>query len=222
MAKILIVEDDSSLAETISTWLSTENHLVDVACDGLDAKARLTSFEYDLFVLDWDVPEITGIQICSLIRSRGLSTPILMLTGKSAIAEKTAGFGAGADDYLTKPFHPEEMMARISALLRRPASYISAKLTLGNLELDMKKREVLQSGVPIALQPMEYTVLEFFMKHPNEMFSSETLLRRLWDSDAEVSSEALYVCLARLRRKLEKNGVCPIATVRGAGYILKK
>ncbi len=222
MAKILIVEDDRLLADTIRTWLSTENHLIDVAHDGWEAKERLASFEYDLFVLDWEVPEITGIELCSLIRSRGVASPILMLTGKATIDDKTTGFSAGADDYLTKPFHPDEMMARVKALLRRPASYIaSPKLIVGELELDSKNREVIQAGVPTALQPMEFTLLEFFMRHPDQIFSSDALLRRLWDSDAEVSSEALYVCLARLRRKLEKNGTCPIATVRGAGYILK-
>ncbi len=221
MAKILLVEDDMSLAATVETWLSSENHMTDIAYDGLEAKERLMSFEYDLFILDWEVPEMTGIELCSLIRTRGVTSPILMLTGKGAIEDKTTGFDAGADDYLTKPFHPQELMARVKALLRRPPTLLAPRLMAGDLEIDTKTRDVFQSGKQILLQPMEYTLLEFLMQRPNEVFSADALLRLLWDSDSNVSSESLYVCLSRLRRKLEQNGSCPIATVRGAGYVLR-
>ncbi|MBX9669081.1 MAG: response regulator transcription factor [Candidatus Obscuribacterales bacterium] len=221
MAKILLVEDDMSVATTVETWLSTEHHLTDIAYDGLEARERLMSFEYGLYILDWEVPEMTGIELCSLVRTRGVSSPILMLTGKGGIQDKTAGFEAGADDYLTKPFHPQELMARVKALLRRQPILLAPKLSAGDLEIDTKTREVFQSGKQISLQPMEYTLLEFLMQRPNEVFSADALLRRLWDSDSNVSSESLYVCLSRLRKKLEQNGTCPIATVRGAGYMLK-
>jgi DNA-binding response OmpR family regulator len=222
MAKILLMEDDEALAETVEDWLIMSDHMVDIARDGREALARIEAFSYDLFVLDWEVPQTTGIELCSKLRAKGVMSPILMLTGKSAIEDKTTGFDVGVDDYLTKPFHPKELVARVQALLRRPAQLVSQTLTCGDITIDTNSKQAKQGQDVLNLQPMEFTLLEFFVRHPNQPFSPEALLSRLWHSDAEVSSQSVYTCLARLRKKIEKNGVCPIATIRGVGYMLKR
>jgi DNA-binding response OmpR family regulator len=220
MAKILIMEDDTALAETVEEWLTVEDHLVDIAHDGQEALARIEAFSYDLFILDWEVPEINGVDLCSKLRSRGIASPILMLTGKTAIDDKTTGFGVGVDDYLTKPFHPQELIVRIQALLRRPPQLVADTLISADIKLDCKTKQASRDGKNLGLQPMEYTLLEFFVKHPDQPFTAEALLSRLWHSDAEVSSQSVYTCLARLRKKIEKDGICPISTIRGVGYML--
>jgi DNA-binding response OmpR family regulator len=220
MAKILVMEDDAALAETVEEWLTIEDHLVDIAHDGPEALARIEAFTYDLFILDWEVPEINGVDLCSRLRSRGIASPILMLTGKTGIDDKTTGFGVGVDDYLTKPFHPKELIVRIQALLRRPPQLASDILAIGDIKLDSKTKQASRNGTNLNLQPMEFTLLEFLIKHPNQPFTAEALLSRLWSSDAEVSSQSVYTCLARLRKKIEKDGVSPISTIRGVGYVL--
>ena len=166
MVKILVVEDDLALATTIRDTLSNEQYKVETSHSGEEADGLLSSFDYDLVILDWELPEMSGVSICQRFRARGGTTPILMLTGKSTADDKESGLDSGADDYLTKPFEVRELNARIRALLRRPTQFQGQKLRWGNLELDTNTHRVVLNGKDIALQPLEFTVLEFFMRHP--------------------------------------------------------
>jgi DNA-binding response OmpR family regulator len=142
-----------------------------------------------------------------------------MLTGKDAIRDKEEGFHAGADDYLTKPFHSQELIARLHALMRRPPAYSGNSLRVRDLVMDTHKRKVTRDNNEIQLQPMEFTLLEFLMRHAGEVFSSEVLMRRCWSADAEVSLDAIYTCIRRLRKKLDVEGKPSlINTVHGIGY----
>lgn len=221
MSKILLVEDDSALSATTEEWLKMERYTVECAFNGTDAMEMLRSFDYDLVVLDWELPEMTGIEILKQFRARGGKTPVIMLTGKSAIYEKEIGFETGADDYLTKPFHPKELAARVKALLRRPRTYTSELLEVNNVTVDPNTHLVTKSGQEVSLQPMEFALLEFFLRHPGQVFSPEALLRRVWDSESEASLDAIYTCIRRIRKKLDENTEkSVIRTVHGVGYRL--
>ena len=219
MPKILIVEDDLELAGKLRDWLTFEKHTVDHVANGRDAIELLRVTGFDLLVLDWEMPEMSGVQVCSKFRELGGSTPILMLTGRSSIDAKEAGLDAGADDYMTKPFEVRELSARIRALLRRPRAVLGASIEVGQLTLETVSREVRYHGREIALQPKEFALLEFLMRHPGEPFNADTLLQRVWTSDSESSNEVVYTCLTKLRKKLGAVGhVSPIKTVHGVGY----
>jgi OmpR-family two-component system manganese-sensing response regulator len=219
MAKILLVEDNVSVVESVRDWMEVQEHTLDVAMDGQNAIEMTEAFGYELIILDWDLPRVAGIEVLRNLRSRNDSTPVLMLTGKDSIDDKEKALDAGADDYLTKPFNPRELAARIRALLRRPQAVMSNKIEQRGLAFDPASRKVMKAGKEITLQPLELALLEFFLRHPNELFSSDQLLRRVWDSEADVSLDALYACITRLRRKVDQPGEpsC-IRTVHGAGY----
>lgn len=220
MAKVLIVEDDRELTDTIVEWLNLEHHSSEAVDNGIDANAYLIDCIYDLVILDWNLPGMSGLDVLKQFRARGGVTPILMLTGKDAVKERTEGLDSGADDYLTKPFHPEELMSRIRALLRRPVQYFSNAINLSkHLQFDPVARRLKKSGETVALQPLEYDMLNFFLRHPNEVFSVDSLLLRIWDSTTEASLDAVYSCIKRLRQKLHVEGETPlITTVHRAGY----
>lgn len=222
MAKVLIVEDDEALSATIFEWLTYERYSVESVANGREALERLEAFQYDAVVLDWQLPELTGIEIIRQFRARGGTTPILMLTGKQAIHDKEVGFDAGADDYLTKPFHPKELAVRIRALLRRPGGFVGSVIKVGPVVLDSSNHRVEKDGQEVQLQPMEFTLLEFFMRHPNQVFSTEALLQRVWNSETEASLDAIYTCIRRIRKKLDSDGETSIIkTVHGVGYKLE-
>ncbi len=220
MAKILLAEDDTALAATIRDWLEFEKNAVEAVTDGASAFENLMAFEYDVAILDWDLPKMTGVEVCQKFRARGGNTPIILLTGKNTIQDKEEGLDAGADDYLTKPFHPKELAARLRAMIRRATNFAPDVVTAGPLTIDKEKRLVYMNGVAVHLQPMEYTLLEFFMKNPNQVFSAETLLQKLWDASSDVSLDAIYTCIRRLRKKLDKDkkDESIIRTVHGVGY----
>jgi DNA-binding response OmpR family regulator len=219
MAKVLIVDDDKSLCSSLNEWLKMKNYTVEMVHAGDDALEHLRAFEYDLIILDWNLPNVSGVEICRQFRSSGGVTPILMLTGKGSIHEKEEGFYAGADDYLTKPFQAQELVARVHALLRRPTAFIGPVISIRNIVLDTNRRRVTRDGTEIQFQPMEFTLLEFLMRHPTQVFSTEALMRRCWDSNAEISLDAIYTCIRRLRRKLDVDGQPSlITTVHGVGY----
>jgi DNA-binding response OmpR family regulator len=222
MAKILVVEDDAVLAEQVRTWLESERHLAEIATDGTSAMEQLQVFSFDIIILDWDLPGISGIDVCRRFRASGGSTPIIMLTGHDNIQDKEIGLDSGADDYLTKPFHVKELSARIRALMRRPAGVTGAILKIRDIELDPQSHRVVKDGQPLELLPKEFTLLEFLMRHPNQIFSPEALLDRLWHSDSETTIETVYTYIKRLRAKLDtdkKNSL--IKTVYGVGYRLE-
>lgn len=220
MAKILLAEDDPALAVTIKDWLEFENNTVEAVKDGASALENLMAFDYDVAILDWDLPHMTGVEVCQKYRAKNGNIPIIMLTGKNTVKDKEEGLDAGADDYLTKPFHPKELAARLRAMIRRSTNFAPGVVSAGPLTMDRDKRLVMMHGKPIHLQPMEYTLLEFFMKNPNQVFSAETLLQKLWDASADVSLDAIYTCIRRLRKKLDKDnpGDSIIRTVHGVGY----
>jgi len=221
MAKILVAEDDLKLCEMTSDWLKAEDHIVESAVDGADASERLKISTYDLLILDWDMPFITGVELCKSFRQSGGTTPILILTGKDAVDNKIEGLDSGADDYLTKPFNLRELSARVKALLRRPVVMQNQVLKCRNLELDTSARQVRKDGHVIELFPRELALLEFLIKHSNQVFSLEALQERIWPSDSETSPETLRVHIARLRTKIETEGQAPILkTVHRQGYML--
>lgn len=219
MPKILIVEDDSDLRERLRRWLEFEKYTVEEAADGEQADCVLSGIDYDLIILDWELPFIAGVDLCARYRKSGGAAKILMLTGKSTLDDKESGLDAGADDYLTKPFEFRELSARIRALLRRPTTTLGTTIEVANLVLETKTRRVTMDGSALELLPKEYSLLEFFMKHPNEAFNPEALLERVWHSEADATIGSVYTYIKTLRKKItDKDGKCAIRTAYGLGY----
>ena len=219
MAKILLVEDDPEVCEVVTDWLVDEHYTVDVVNNGVEAIERLRFDKYDVLIFDWQLPDLTGIEICKKFRSKGGNTPVLMLTGKSEITDKETGLDAGADDYLTKPFHPRELSARVRALLRRSGDLKQNVLTCGDLELDPQGFKVTKGGKEVALLPKEFALLEFFLRHPNQVFSPEALLDRVWSAESEASPDTIRVHITKLRGKIDNEGQpSMIKTIHRQGY----
>ncbi|MBX9947767.1 MAG: response regulator transcription factor [Candidatus Obscuribacterales bacterium] len=219
MAKILLVEDDLEVCEVVSDWLTDEHYTIDVVNSGSEAIERLRFDKYDVLIFDWQLPDLTGIEICKRFRSKGGNTPVLMLTGKAEITDKETGLDAGADDYLTKPFHPRELSARVRALLRRSGELKPNVLTCGDIELDPQAFKVTKGGKEITLLPKEFALLEFFLRHPNQVFSPEALLDRVWSAESEASPDTIRVHITKLRGKIETEGQpSPIKTIHRQGY----
>lgn len=225
MPKILVVEDDEDLADMVSSWLESERHTVEVANDGTLARDLLKLSSFDVIVLDWDLPGMSGIEVLKEFRGQGGNTPIIMLTGKSEISDKEAGLGTGADDYLTKPFAVRELGARIRALLRRPGNLQSSVLRAGNLELDSAKHRVVVAAQEVHLLPRDFALLEFFLRHQDEVFSVEALLTRVWSSDSDATTEGLRTAIKRIRKKIDGDGgdesKSLIETIPRIGYRLR-
>ena len=222
MAKILIVEDDDAVSDIIGDFCKRDRHTVDIVPSGIEAVDRLKTYYYDLVILDWQLPDLSGVEVCKAYRDSSGTAAILMLTGRNTILDKEAGFGAGADDYLTKPFDLRELSLRINAMLRRPRTYTPRVLKFAHVKLDPGTHEVTSNGVKIDLLPKEFALLELFLRHPTQVFSLDALIDRVWSSDTEVTQESVRTCLHRVRRKIEQPG-CPniLATVYGVGYKLE-
>jgi len=222
MAKILIVEDELDLAEPIQESLERQHHVVEIVDNGPEALQCLKVYKYDLVILDWMLPGLSGKEIAAQYRSTGGITPIIMLTARSSIEDKEAGFDAGADDYLTKPFHLTELHARVRALLRRPHSMAAKVLEIGGLSLDPIARKVTRNGEEIHLLPKEFSLLEFLMRHPNQVFSAEALIDRVWESDTLALPDTIRTHIKTLRKKIDAAGKPSlIVTVHGIGYKLE-
>lgn len=219
MPKILIIEDDAGLNRMIREWLTFERNEVDYAENGREGLEKLQSYEYDCIVLDWELPEISGLEILQKFRSQGRGTPVLMLTGKSTINEKEQGFESGADDYLTKPFHMKELSARLRALMRRVHINVSNVVEAKGIRLDSASFRVKRGEEDIQLLPKEFALLEFLMRHADQVFSAETLLNRVWSSDSDATIDAITTCIKRIRKKIDREGhPSVIKTVHGVGY----
>jgi DNA-binding response OmpR family regulator len=220
MAKLLLVEDEKETADSIRDWLVGEKHVVEIVDSGSEALDRLKLYSYDVVILDLRLPGVDGLGVCRQFRDRGGSTPILILTGTEVNPEaKGIGLDTGADDYMVKPFHPQELSARIRALLRRPKGAVGIVLKAGDLVLEPDKRRCSKIGKEIHLEPREFALLHFFMRHPNQVFSSETLLNRVWASDSYSSPETVKTHIANLRRKIDSGGHRSyIRTIHRVGY----
>jgi len=222
MAKVLVVEDDPALQKQLEDFLRFEKYTVEAVGDGGEASHRLLISKYDLVILDWNLPGMSGPEVLKKLRGSGCSTPVLMLTGKSNIMDKTEGFDAGADDYLTKPFELKEVGLRAKALLRRPQAMLTGTIDIGFVSLDPHAHKVFLDGEEIQLLPKEFALLEFFMRHPGQIFSQEALLESVWKSESESSIHTVYVHVRNLRKKLNRDGKPQIIkTVHNMGYKLE-
>lgn len=221
MAKILLAEDDRDLSEVVTFALQAKGHTVQQVYDGIECHSCLRFSSFDLVILDWMMPGKTGLDICKEYRRNGGKTPILMLTAKTQIDDREAGLDSGADDYLTKPFDQRELAARVRALLRRPETVLGDVLAAGPIELNTVTCKVKVDGAEVLLRPKEYSLLEFFLRHPNQVFSSDAILQRVWLDEALATPDNLKTHIKLLRRKLDPSGgPSVIKTVKGRGYSL--
>lgn len=219
MSKILLVEDDDLVLEAIADTLETNNFVVEKVRDGQEAADRLKLYSYDLAILDIGLPKINGFDVCRNHRAAGGITPILMLTGKSEIEDRVSGLDAGADDYLPKPFHMRELVARVRSLLRRPAGLLGDVLSVRGITLNPSMGKASRDGVEIDLLAKELALMEFLMRHKDQIFSVDDLLDKVWHSESESSEDAVRQCVTRVRKKLDVDGKPSIiTTVKGLGY----
>jgi OmpR-family two-component system manganese-sensing response regulator len=220
--KLLLVEDDTELANRLRESLELQNYMVEIVNSGEDAIQLLESFPFDVIILDWTLTDITGLDVCRRFRRSGGTTPILFLTGHGDIQHKEAGLDSGADDYLVKPFHERELLARLRTLLRRPPVLQSPELIINGLKLDVENRLILDGGSEVRVTPREAALLEFLMKHPNRTFSAKALLDTAWPLKSNAFEETVRTCMKTLRHKLAKIGRAEfIKTVLGSGYIIE-
>ena len=215
--RVLLVEDEPTLAAQLRQVLAEAGYAVDHAADGREAWYLGGVQPYDAIVLDLGLPVLDGLSVLKRWRSEGVSTPVLVLTARDQWHEKVAGIDAGADDYLTKPFHTEELLARVRALIRRAQGLSSPLLQCGPLALDTRSGRVMLDGQPVSLTSHEYRLLAYLMHHPGELVSRSDLTEHLYAQDAERDSNTIEVFVARLRKKLPAE---LIETVRGLGYRL--
>ncbi len=222
MAKILLVEDDLGVAQLIEFTLESERYVIDHYTRVNDALAALKTAEYDLLILDWALPDNTGVELCKQYRSMGGSKPVLMLTARESSRDKVAGLNAGADDYVVKPFDPDELVARAKALLRRPPVIAGSILKVSSIEMDTSNFTVKLAGQSISLLPKEFAILQLLMEHPDRYFTAEAILARVWRSDLPVSTDSVRTQMKTLRRKLGgTDDGSVIENTRGLGYKIK-
>jgi heavy metal response regulator len=220
--RILIVEDEKSLADIIKKGLEEEDYSVDVAYNGEDGLFMAQNEPSDIIILDIMLPIIDGMTILRRIRKAGVKTPILMLTAKDGMADKVSGLDSGADDYLTKPFHFEELLARIRALLRRDSEVKTCVVQVGDLFIDMASHEVKRGGKEIALSAREYALLELLAIKRNKVLSRTYISEHIYDYDFNLDSNVIDVFINRIRNKIDRGYETKlIHTVRGTGYMLK-
>ncbi|MBU0647711.1 response regulator transcription factor [Patescibacteria group bacterium] len=218
--KILVIEDEKGIANFISEGLQLENYLVDLAYLGQDGLDKALINEYDLIILDLMLPDISGLKVCRELRENNASVPVLMLTAKNTTEDKITGLDTGADDYLTKPFDFDELLARIRALLRRGQSNIADNIIkVGPVKLNTKTHEVNRSNKKLTLTNKEYKLLEYLMRRPDEVISRHQILEHVWETDTDPFSNTVEVHIRYLRQKIDKNySKKLIKTIRGAGY----
>ncbi|WP_296577807.1 response regulator transcription factor [Phreatobacter sp.] len=221
--RILIVEDDTETGQFIARGLAELGHQVVTSDDGRDGLFQATDGGFDAMVVDRMLPGLDGLSLVKALRAAGNTTPVLMLTAVSGIADRVEGLEGGADDYLVKPFAFTELAARLHALGRRPSAAAEpARLTAGDIVLDLHRRTVTRAGRKIALQPREFTLLAELMRNPGRIMTRTMLLERVWDFDFDPKTNIVETHLSRLRSKLNAGfDSDPIETVRGAGYLIR-
>ncbi len=219
--RILVVEDEHRIANSIKKGLEQERYAVDVAYTGPDGYDLAATEEYDLIVLDLMLPWMDGLEICQKLRQKEIHTPILILTAKSQTEDKITGLNTGADDYLIKPFSFEELLARIRALIRRPKSYTDTTLTCGNLKLDTQQYAVSRAGKNLSLSGKEYALLEYLMRNLGKVLTRDQIIGHVWNYNADILPNTVEVYIGYLRDKIDrpfKSKPYLIHTIRGFGY----
>lgn len=220
--RVLLVEDEKRVSNFVSRGLSEEGFAVDVASEGKEALLKAEINPYDLIILDVMIPELDGISVCRELRKKKHQAPILMLTAKGSVKDKVLGLNSGADDYLTKPFEFEELLARSRALLRRKTDVTGTLLQVADLTLDQLTKEVKRAGKKIELTAKEYALLQYLMQHADQVVSRTTLSERVWNESFDSFTNVIDVYINYLRKKIDEgHKIRLIHTLRGQGYVLK-
>ena len=220
--RVLVVEDEQKVARFLKQALEEEGHTVDVAGDGVEAGNLAHVNEYELILLDVQLPRMNGLQFAAELRRTGVQSPILMLTSRDSTQDVVRGLNAGADDYLTKPFALEELLARVNALTRRQLGPATGILRYQDLEMDRLKRVVKRGGTSLDFSPREFRLLEFFLLNPERVVSRSMLLEKVWDMSFDPETNVVDAHISNLRKKLEEGSRTRlIQTIRGAGYALR-
>lgn len=217
--RVLLIEDDQVLNNAVTEQLLEAGYKVDSASDGREGEYFAAEYPIDLAIVDLGLPEVSGVEIIRKVRSIGKSYPILVLTARDRWQDKVEALKLGADDYVVKPFHSEELLARVDALLRRAGGWAQSALVCGAITLDTRSQEVTVNDVPVELTGFEYRLLEYLMMRAGEVISKAQITEALYDQDFERDSNVIEVFIGRLRRKLDPDGgTRPIETLRGRGY----
>jgi two-component system response regulator PhoP len=217
--RLLVIEDDATVRESLCRQLKDAGFAIEQAADGKEGLYFALEYPIDLAIVDLGLPEISGLDVIREIRAKGKTYPVLILTARDRWEDKVDGLDAGADDYVVKPFHYEEVSARVNALLRRAGGWASSVLSAGPVQLDIARQELKVNGAEIELTSYEYRIIEHLMMRAGEVISKTELTDRLYDQDFERDSNVIEVFIGRLRKKMDPdNSVKPIETLRGRGY----
>lgn len=221
--RILIAEDEITIAKALKVMLEKNKYAVDIVHNGLDAVDYITNGHYDVIVLDIMMPGMDGISVLKNIRNHGIATPTLFLTAKSEVEDRVAGLDAGADDYLPKPFATSEFLARIRALTRRSNQYAPVLLQFGNTTLDCSQYMLRTDFSDVRLNNKEYQLMELFLRHPHQVFSTKHIMDAVWSIDSDAEIDVVWTYIGFLRKKLRQlQADIEIKTIRGAGYALEE
>lgn len=220
--KVLVIEDDPTVGQFVQRGLQEHRVNVDLVADGLEGLERASRGEYDVIVLDLRLPSLAGLEVLRTLRDRGVATPVLVLTAQDAVESKIQTIRTGADDYVTKPFSFEELLARVEALGRRPRAIVAPKLDIGDLSIDTASHQVALSETPLDLTPKEYAVLEYLARNAGRVLSRTLITEYAWGYNFDPGTNIVDVVINRLRKKIEGLGSSRlIHTVRGVGYVLR-
>ena len=221
--RLLIAEDEVDLAEALTVLFEKNQFTVDAVHNGFDAYEYAMADEYDAIILDVMMPKMNGVEVLQKLRAEGVSTPVMMLTAKAQTDDRITGFNAGADDYLPKPFEPDELICRVRAMLRRGGSYHPAVLSVGGLRLDTGTGMLEAAGGAARLSGREFQVMELFLRSPGIVLSAERIMERVWGWDSDAGINVVWVHISNLRKKLKTIGSgVGIRAVRGLGYVLEE
>jgi len=223
LVKLLVVEDEPRMLELLRRGLTEDGHNVTCASDGSEGWELAQAYEFDAVVLDVMLPKMNGVELAKRLRKERIATPVLMLTAKDSVPDIVRGLDAGADDYLTKPFSFNELMARLRAIQRRATSRAENRLKVGDLILDPESREVSRAGIPISLTRTEYSLLERLIYRAGKVVPRHTLIESVWGFDREIEDNTLDAFVRLLRQKVDREGMPKlILTVRGIGYMIRE